>query len=365
MQIIPHCDLLPYNSFGISQHCDKLIRYSHTFDARRVTWELDDGSDTPYMVIGGGSNLLFTRDFHGTIVTPEPYFDVEVHKLPYSDEHVDIRCWAGTTFDDVVDWAIEHGLYGLENLSLVPGQCGAAAVQNIGAYGVEIKDFVVSVDAVKIKNEKEGVRYQVFLPSTLGYGYRRSRFKGDWHNEYLITYVWLRLSRKFKPKLDYGNIRQALQDKGIVPEEVTPRQLRDTIIEIRRAKLPDPKVLGNAGSFFMNPIVDEQTLNRLKAEHPDLRYFEMPPEDDYFPYDDDEEEEPPHIQYKIPAGWLIEQCGWKGKRMGPAGVYEKQALVLVNHGGAKGQDIVNLMHAIQDDVKEKFGLELKPEVNIL
>ncbi len=347
MKKIPHCNLLSYNTFGISQECDCLVAYDSQDDASRAAELIRSaGPDTPYMIIGGGSNLLLTDDFHGIVVTPEKRFDVEVVDRDDDPEHVYLRCWAGTTFDDVVAWAVEHGCYGLENLSLVPGECGAAAVQNIGAYGVEVKDVIFEVEAVSIFGQGETRK---FTPEAIGYDYRYSRFKADWRDQYLFTYVVFRLSRTFMPHLDYGNIRQALEAKDISPETVTARQLRDTIIEIRQAKLPDPKTLGNAGSFFMNPVVDEATFQRLKAEHDNLRYFEVAGE---------------AVHYKIPAGWLIDQCGWKGRSLGRAGVYEKQALVLVNRGGASGKDIVELMHAIQEDVYEKFGLRLHPEVNI-
>ncbi len=358
MQTIHHCDLLPYNTFGISHHCDDLITYANSADAVFAAQKLCARTPMPpYMILGGGSNLLLTRDFHGTVVTPEKRFEVEVEKSGDDPDTVFLRCWAGTTFDDVAAWAVEHGYYGLENLSLVPGECGAAAVQNIGAYGAEIKDVLAYVEAVEISEEACQSR---FSTEDFSYSYRYSRFKADWRDRYLFTYVVLRLSRTFTPRLDYGNIRQALQERGIQPEQVTPQQLRDTIIAIRQAKLPDPKDYGNAGSFFMNPVVDAETFQRLKAQHPNLRYFEV---DSPASASADGNDSTPK-RYKIPAGWLIDQCGWRGRALGRAGVYEKQALVLVNLGGASGQDIVDLMHAVQDDVMRKFGLRLEPEVNI-
>ena len=259
-----------------------------------------------------------------------------------------MRCWAGTTFDDVVDYAVRHGYHGLENLSLIPGECGASAVQNIGAYGAEIKDVLTEIEAVEIGSGK----VVTIHASDCGYSYRQSKFKHEWKNKYLILYVTYQLSRAFRPELDYGNVRKQLEAKGIAESQLTGENLRETIVEIREAKLPDPMVLGNAGSFFMNPIVDAATFERLKTEHADLRFFEMPQADGT-------------MKYKIPAGWMIDQCGWKGRSLGKVGVYEKQALILVNHGGAKGEDVVNLMHAVQHDVKEKFGLDIKPEVNII
>ncbi len=354
MRTIPHCDLLPYNTFGISHRCDELIIYADAGDAVSAVKKMCAKKPMPpYMILGGGSNLLLTHDFHGTVITPAKRFDVEVKQSAANPDAVFLRCWAGTTFDDVAAWAVEHGYYGLENLSLVPGECGAAAVQNIGAYGAEIKDVLVYAEAVEIGQE---LNEHLFAVDDFCYSYRYSRFKADWRDRFLFTHVIFRLSRTFTPRLDYGNIRQALQERGITPEQVTPQQLRDTIIAIRQAKLPDPKDYGNAGSFFMNPVVDEETFQRLKAQHPDLRYFVV---DSPAGSSDTASK-----RYKIPAGWLIDQCGWRGRALGQAGVYEKQALVLVNLGGASGQDIVDLMHAVQDDVMQKFGLRLEPEVNI-
>lgn len=341
MQTFTNASLLKRNTFGIDQRCDELLVYQNEADARAVA--LDGRLQTmPYLLLGGGSNLLLTRDFPGLVITPEKRFDVRVEQESASD--VVLRCWAGTTFDDVVAYAVEHGWHGMENLSLIPGECGASAVQNIGAYGAEAKDVIVDVEAVELGTGK----VVVMKAEDCGYSYRQSRFKHEWKDRFLILSVSYRLSKVFAPDLDYGNIRAELERRGIVARQLTARQLRSVIIDIRRAKLPDPEVTGNAGSFFMNPIVDELTFGRLKIAHPDLRYFDVG-----------------GGYYKIPAGWMIDQCGWKGESLGPAGVYDKQALVLVNHGGAKGADIVALMHAVQADVKERFGLDLLPEVNVI
>lgn len=341
MQTFTNVSLLKHNTFGIDQRCDELLVYQNEADARAISL---DGrlQTTPYLLLGGGSNLLLTRDFPGLVITPEKRFDVRVEQESASE--VVLRCWAGTTFDDVVAYAVEHGWYGMENLSLIPGECGASAVQNIGAYGAEAKDIIVDVEAVELGTGKT----VVMKAENCGYSYRQSRFKHEWKDRFVILSVSYRLSKVFAPDLDYGNIRAELDRRGIAAGQLTARQLRSVIIDIRRAKLPDPEVTGNAGSFFMNPIVDELTFVRLKSSHPDLRYFDVG-----------------EGHYKIPAGWMIDQCGWKGKSLGPAGVYDKQALVLVNHGGAKGTDIVALMRAVQADVKERFGLELLPEVNVV
>ena len=222
------------------------------------------------------------------------------------------------------------------------GECGASAVQNIGAYGAEAKDLIEEVEAVEIATGR--VRH--FKNTDCGYSYRQSRFKHEWRNKYLITSVTYRLSSTYRPRLDYGNIRTALAERGIA--HPTADELRQTIIAIRNAKLPDPKVTGNAGSFFMNPIVSKEKYDELAAQ-----YERMP----HYTIDSTHE--------KIPAGWMIEQCGWKGRSLGRAGVYDKQALVLVNLGGAAGADVVRLFEAIQHDVKEKFGIEIHPEVNVV
>ena len=292
-------------------------------------------TELPYIIIGGGSNLLLTRDFEGIVVR-------SAIKGHYFEDGYRMVCGSGETFDDMVATSIEAGYYGLENLSLIPGDVGASAVQNIGAYGVEAKDLILCVWAIEIATGKPCM----WGNEECEYGYRQSRFKHDWKNRYLITRVTYGLSRTFEPHLDYGNIRAELERKGIT--EPTAQQLRQTIIDIRNAKLPDPKVTGNAGSFFMNPVVSREKYEELAAQFADMSHYKV-----------DEQHE------KIPAGWMIDQCGWKGRTMGRAGVHPKQALVLVNLGGATGSEIVALCTAIQQDVKAKFGIDIHPEVNII
>ena len=292
-------------------------------------------TELPYIIIGGGSNLLLTRDFEGIVVR-------SAIKGHYFEDSYRMVCGSGETFDDMVATSIEAGYYGLENLSLIPGDVGASAVQNIGAYGVEAKDLILCVWAIEIATGKPCM----WGNEECEYGYRQSRFKHDWKNRYLITRVTYGLSRTFEPHLDYGNIRAELERKGIT--EPTAQQLRQTIIDIRNAKLPDPKVTGNAGSFFMNPVVSREKYEELAAQFADMPHYKV-----------DEQHE------KIPAGWMIDQCGWKGRTMGRAGVHPKQALVLVNLGGATGSEIVALCNAIQQDVKAKFGIDIHPEVNII
>lgn len=322
--------LLRHNTFGIDARCNRFIEFASVDELRQVL----DTVEGDYLLLGGGSNLLLTGDYHGTVITPEPRLDIR-------REGNCLRCWAGTTWDDVVAYAVEHGLYGIENLSFIPGEVGASAIQNIGAYGVEVKDVIRQVEAVEFST---GIK-RVFTPEACEYSYRQSRFKRDWKDQFVITYVTYELSTTYRPHLDYGNIRQQLAVKHI--ESPTPEQLRETIVEIRKAKLPDPQEQGNAGSFFMNPIVPTETYRALNAQYPGMPHYTIDP-----------------THEKIPAGWLIEQCGWKGRSLGRAGVHDKQALVLVNRGGATGAEVLYLCDTIRKDVKGKFGIDIYPEVNI-
>lgn len=343
MRDINNYSLLEHNTFGIDAKCERFIEYASNEEAQMVAEVLRGANE--YLIIGGGSNLLLTKDYQGIVVTPATMQNV-ADGIEILNDGVSIRCLAGLVFDDVVAFATNKGLYGMENLSLIPGEVGASAVQNIGAYGAEAKDVIESIEAVEIATGK----VVTISAADCNYAYRQSIFKHEWKNKYLITHVTYRLSSTFTPHLDYGNIRTELEKKGIVMP--TAQQLRDTIIEIRNEKLPDPKVEGNAGSFFMNPIVDKEKYLELAA-----RYDKMP----HYVVEDTNGE----VAYKIPAGWMIDQCGWKGKTLGKAGVHAKQALVLVNRGGATGADITHLMKTIQDDVKRTFGIELHPEVNII
>ena len=323
-----------HNTFGIDARCRRFLEFEDDQEAMTVAKILRT-TELPYIIIGGGSNLLLTRDFEGIVVRSA----IKGHCF---EDGYRMVCGSGETFDDMVATSIEAGYYGLENLSLIPGDVGASAVQNIGAYGVEAKDLILCVWAIEIATGKPCM----WGNEECEYGYRQSRFKHDWKNRYLITRVTYGLSRTFEPHLDYGNIRAELERKGIT--EPTAQQLRQTIIDIRNAKLPDPKVTGNAGSFFMNPVVSREKYEELAAQFADMPHYKV-----------DEQHE------KIPAGWMIDQCGWKGRTMGRAGVHPKQALVLVNLGGATGSEIVALCTAIQQDVKAKFGIDIHPEVNII
>lgn len=334
-----HYSLLRHNTFGIDASCRRFLEYESEQEAAAIAPTLT----RPYLLLGGGSDLLLTADYPGTVVhsaitdmTSEP---VEGGML--------LRVGSGRTWDSVVELAVGAGWHGAENLSAIPGEVGASAVQNIGAYGAEVSDLIDSVEAVEIGTGRK-VR---FSNADCHYSYRQSRFKHEWRDRFLITYVTYRFFLAFTPQLDYGNIRAALAEHHI--QQPTPQQLRQTITDIRADKLPDPRRVGNAGSFFMNPIVDENKFHVLQQAFPGMPHYVV------------EGSEGRPMAYKIPAGWMIEQCGWKGRSIGPAGVHDKQALVLVNRGGATGADIVGLMHRIQADVSHRFGIDLQPEVNIV
>lgn len=333
--------LLEHNTFGIDARCRRFLEFDSVEEAVRMVRSLS-AADEPLLVIGGGSNLLLTQDYQGTVLH-SAIKGIDVTLDP-DGEHVYLRCGSGEVFDEMVSYAVSHGYHGLENLSAIPGEVGASAVQNIGAYGVEAKDVLHEIEAVEIATGK----LVVFRQEECDYAYRKSKFKTTWKGRFLITYVTYRLSRDFRPRLDYGNIRGALQAQAI--EQPTAQQLRKTICAIRASKLPDPKELGNAGSFFVNPVVDEAKWRALSERYPGMPYYVVSGEKG---------------EYKIPAGWMIEQCGWKGKSLGPAGVHEKQALVLVNRGGATGKDVLQLCERIRNDVRQRFGVEIYPEVNIL
>ncbi len=333
MRDIQNYSLLQHNTFGMDVSCRRFLEYKSVEEAQQVAAILRD-SHQPFLIIGSGSNLLLTGDYDG-IVVHSAIRGIEEHDAM-------VTAGSGETFDQLISWCIDHGLYDLINLSLIPGDVGASAVQNIGAYGVEVAQYINKVEAVEIATGK----VVTILAAECGYAYRQSLFKTEWKNRYLITRVTYQLSTVFEPHIDYGNIRAELERQGIASP--SPEQLRQVIIDIRRSKLPDPDVEGNAGSFFVNPIVQRSLFEELLTHYPDMPHY---------PVDDE------HV--KIPAGWMIERCGWKGKSLGRAGVHSKQALVLVNRGGATGNDVVTLCRQIQHDVKAMFGVEINPEVNIV
>ncbi len=339
MKDLKHYSLLPHNTFGIQANCDRFIDMETEDDVMKLKDMLDD-KDMPLLIIGRGSNLLLTDDYHATVL----HCSIKGKTIVKEDGNsVLLRCGAGEEWDSIVDYCVAHDWQGIENLSLIPGEVGASAVQNIGAYGTEVKEIIHSIEAVEISTGKK----HTFSNEQCEYSYRQSKFKNEWKDRFIITHVTYRLEKStdYIPKVDYGNIKSELERKGIsLP---TMKDIRDVVISIRKDKLPDPEVEGNAGSFFMNPIVEKATFMNLLEQYPDMPHYNV-----------DSERE------KIPAGWMIDQCGWKGKTLGKAGVHDRQALVLVNRGGATGKDILLLCNTIRNDVRKKFGIDIHPEVNI-
>ena len=289
--------------------------------------------------IGAGSNLLFTKDFDGVVLHSRICF---ARALEEDAEGVNIEAGAGIVMDDLIAQVADMGLYGLENLSHIPGEVGASAVQNVGAYGVEAKDVIREVHAVAVESGEECV----FSNADCRFGYRDSIFKNEWKGQYIITSVVFHLCKQPQPRLDYGNLRQALAGK-----EPTPMNIREAVIAIRKQKLPEPAELGSAGSFFKNPIISPEHFQTILQQEQKTAA------------------EIPHFEtadgIKIPAAWLIEQCGWKGKRQGGAQVYEKQPLVIVNTGNATAQDIITLAAEITESIVQRFQITLHPEVNYI
>lgn len=336
MTIAEHYSLLKHNTFHIEANSRYFIEYDSE-DELIATLSSNIVRTNDVLPIGSGSNLLFTRDFDGVILhSGIKGFTITEKK----DAYTSVQIGAGEIWDNVVDYCIKSNLYGAENLSLIPGEIGAAAVQNIGAYAVEIKDIIETVDAVEIKTGRK----RRFSKDECNYAYRESIFKKELKNQYIITFVTLRLSNAPHFQLDYGNIKEALSAKG----ELTLQTVRDTIIEIRESKLPNPEKIGNAGSFFMNPYISRNQFADLKQTHPTIPSYPVS-----------------ETEVKIPAAWLIEQCGWEGKTIGNVGVHDKQSLVLVNKGHAKAQEIVDLSQLIIKSVEEKFHICLIPEVIFL
>lgn len=336
MEVRENYSLKNYNTFGIDVKC----RYFVESDTESEFLEFVSSYELKpeeIMVLGEGSNFLFTDDFDGTVFYPT-IKGMEI--VEENDEHVWVRIGAGEIWDDFVAWAVEQGYGGVENLSFIPGHVGAAPVQNVGAYGMEAGDTIERVEAIQI----EEARKDVINAADCRFAYRDSIFKGEWKNKYIITYVVFRLTKAPEFRLNYGSVQEELQKLGAV----NLKNIRQAIIHIRQAKLPDVKELPNAGSFFKNPVVPREQAEQLKKKYPELPVYPV-----------DEE------RVKLAAGWLIEQCGWKGKDLGKAGVYEKQALILVNRAEASGVEVAHLANEVKKSVFMTFGVWIEPEVYVI
>lgn len=328
--------LRPYNTFGIDVEAAAFAAFSSVTELVELLRQ-NDGK-LPLLILGGGSNILFTRPVDAFVLRN----DIKGYEVvSEDDETILIKVGAGEVWHTFVRYCVENGWAGLENLSLIPGSVGASPMQNIGAYGVEIKDRFVSLEALHIASGE----IHTFTADECRFGYRESVFKRELKDQYIICSVTYRLSLKPSFNTSYGAISSELEQMGT--KELTIDAVSQAVINIRRSKLPDPATLGNAGSFFKNPVIDAGLYASLKDAYP-----EMP----HYPQSDG--------TVKLAAGWLIEQAGWKGKRVGNCGVHEKQALVLVNYGGATGNEIFALSQAVLDDVKHRFGVTLEREVNI-
>lgn len=332
MKIETNFSLLKYNTFGIKASCLFFLNYS-TIEELEAFIADEQWKSLPKLHIGGGSNLLFLSDYKGVVL----HSSIKtIEKVQENEECVFLRVGSGVIWDDFVAYCVDHNLCGAENLSYIPGEVGASPVQNVGAYGVEAKDIISEVEVIDANTGEKSI----YKGAECGFAYRQSNFKGPWKDRFYVHHVVFRLSKEPHFKLEYGRINEVLRG-----EKATLKTIREAIISIRKDKLPDPQTIGSAGSFFTNPVVSKAKFNELAKEYDKMPYFEL---------GDD--------KYKIPAGWLIEQCGWKGKTVKHVGVYEKQSLIIVNHGGAVGSEVAELAEDIKNDVLTRFGIEIKPEV---
>jgi UDP-N-acetylmuramate dehydrogenase len=336
MMMQAHADLKTLNTFGISAHTPVLVMIGNANELNELA-AMPGFESKDWRILGGGSNVLLTQD------VGKPVVRIAIPGMKVLDTQgteVIVEAGAGIIWHKFVQWTLNKGLFGLENLSLIPGTVGASPIQNIGAYGVELVDVFHSLDAWDIRT---GL-IRTFATDDCAFGYRDSVFKHEAKDRFVITAVRFRLRTVPDLKLDYGTIRAELEAMKITSP--TAQDVSDAVVAIRRSKLPDPAQIGNAGSFFKNPTIPASQYESLKTAHADIPGY------------------PASEGVKVPAGWLIEQAGWKGFREGDAGVHAKQALVLVNHGAASGDQIVSLAKRIQDDVAGKFGIHIHPEVNI-
>lgn len=337
MNIQENISLKNYNTFGIDAKAKAFVEINGLVQLQKV---LELKAYAEKFILSGGSNILLTKDVDALVM----HLNLKgISVIEENDNEVILKVMAGENWHDLVLWSLEKGYGGLENLSLIPGNVGTAPIQNIGAYGVELKDVFESCTAMEIATGE----LIAFDKNACKFGYRDSIFKNDAKGKFIITSVTLKLTKKDHVlNTGYGAIEAELKKNEIVYPTI--HDVSNAVIAIRRSKLPDPKEIGNSGSFFKNPIVSKKTYQKLKKENPDLPSYEV-----------DES------HFKIPAGWLIEQCGFKGKRYGDAGVHEKQALVLVNHGNATGEELLKLAELIQNTVGQRFNIQINPEVNVI
>lgn len=337
MEIQENFSLKPYNTFGIDAKAKFFIEVNSVQELQKI---LADKSYPDKFILGGGSNMLITEDLDTLVI------HVNIKGITIENEgedSVEIKVMAGENWHEMVLWTLRHDFGGLENLSLIPGNTGSAPIQNIGAYGIELKDVLVSCAAV----ERSSQKLVHFSKENCKFGYRESFFKNEGRDKYVITSVNLKLTKKnHRINTSYGAINEELLKNGITTPSI--QEISTAVIQIRNSKLPDPKVLGNSGSFFKNPVVSANEFEIFFQKNPDAPFYKISDK-----------------EYKIPAGWLIEQCGFKGKRFGDAGVHKNQALVLVNYGNASGQEILDLAKRIITEVELKFNISIQPEVNLI
>lgn len=336
IQFSENVSLRPFNTFGL----DVKARHFASFNTVEALQEqLKVIGEVPLLVLGGGSNLLLTQDFDGYVLRNELK---GISVIEENEDHIFVESQAGENWHQFVLHCIAEGWAGVENLSLIPGTVGAAPMQNIGAYGIEIKEVFESLKAVEISSGE----IHSFNKEACEFGYRESVFKKALKGKYIITSVTFKLNKSPKFNTSYGAISNTLEEMGVT--ELTIKAVSDAVIKIRQSKLPDPKEIGNAGSFFKNPEVEKIDFEGLKAEFPSIPGYQLP-----------------ENRVKIPAAWLIEQAGWKGKTFGQIGIHKNQPLVLVNYGNGKGSDLKDLAFKVQASVRDHFGIILTPEVNII
>lgn len=340
LNIQSHVSLKPYNTFRIEASARYWVEISNEEDLQTVL-QLSDYIDKPKLILGGGSNVLLCHDFNGLVVKVA----VQGIDLIRDDEtHVYVTAGAGVNWHELVLFCVERGYAGIENLSLIPGTAGAAPMQNIGAYGVELEQVFESLTAIHVLTGEK----RTFTRADCAFGYRESVFKRELKGQYIITSVTFKLDKHPTFHTRYGAIQETLAEMGVSDENLSIKAISQAVIRIRRSKLPDPAQIGNAGSFFKNPEISKIQFDTLKTQYPELPGYPVGDE-----------------TVKVPAGWLIEQAGWKGYRSGDAGIHTKQALVLVNYGNATGNELIALAKQVQASVLAKFGITISPEVNVV